>query len=132
MGLFCPIISANLRVEDCGITRCSYRSEAGGCIEASLRSIPPVGEPGRAEAISRIFCISRSDLQQDVENIQSVEVLRQYIQYLLEKDLTEINLNDVEKIKNSKSSYEAWSGCRGKKPRFSAVTYTLELILPRL
>ena len=132
MGLFCPIISASLRVSDCGILRCSYRSEDGKCIENSLRGIPGVGEPGRAEAISRIFCISRADLQEDVENIQRVEILRQYIMYILDKDIVDINSADVERIKESKSSYEAWSGCRTTKPKFSAIIYTLELILPRL
>lgn len=132
MSLFCPIINETLSVNDCGVSRCSYYRD-GTCIENKVKALPPAGSPQRMIEVVKLFDVSRADVEDSVADIELGEGLRQFCVYLISKELIDVKEKDVEYIKSAKARYEAWTGCRGSKPKFSDLLYLLETsILPRL
>ena len=132
MNLFCVNIGARLTVSDCGRTRCMYYQE-GTCIEPQLRALLPSGSPARLSEVARIFTISKAEIEETVHAIKEAQVLRQFCLYAVGKDIHEVTLDDVTKLKRAKASYLEWTGCRTQKPSFESLVYLLEeSILPNL
>jgi hypothetical protein len=128
---YCPIIDKHLK-NKCGVTTCMYFNSAdGNCIESKMRALPE-DRQGRFEIIKTVYSVDISDLQDGIHRIAECENLRRYFKYIANKNIDEMTVRDIERVKGSKETYNSWNGYKGKKPTFGRICYWLDFVATQI